>query len=296
VRRKKVFGPEHLDTLYAEAKLGQQAFLASQFEAAQDMLEETVPLLRKVAGSEDRRTLNAISDLARCRAATGRTHEAVVLLTECAPKMRDDTFINLLLANLQLWLGHPEEYNKTRSWMIDYQRRGRGTFRDRADILERAVLISCLHPLENADQGKELLATLARCQEIRSVVGAPPDRGPGPSWRAMITGMVHYRTGDYAGAAEALEEWVRLQKNDIHDEPIVNLYRAMVLFQQGHLDAAKSLYRDTSTGIAPPPSQDQPLLGSQSPQGFPVTVWLTQREAQKMFGDSPMDISTKKSK
>lgn len=291
-RRKKVFGPEHIDTLYAQTLLAQQMRCGSEFDPAQTLLHEVVPLLRKVAGSNDRRTLNAISELTFCYVATGRTAEALALLTECAPQMRDDTFANLLLANLQLWFGRQDEYNKTRSWVIDYATTTRDRTRDRPDILERSVLISCLAPLKNKEQGKELLATLARCREIRSAKGVPPLPNLGADWCLKITGLAHYRTGDYEAAEAALGEAVRLREEDnktgkpVARDPLVALYRAMTMFQQGNRNAALELYLETSAAIKPPPSYENPLQ-SPGPTDYPLNHWLALREARGLFGDPP---------
>ena len=240
-RRKAIYGPEHVETLTAEADLAGQLFLGGKFDSAQAMAEAAVPLMRKVIGSADRRTLNAISNLARCYAATGRTSDALALLAECSPQMRDDTFVNRLLSHLQLWFGREEEYNKTRRWMIDYAKINRDRFRTRPDILEKVVQIACLAPLENEDQGKELLATLARCQEIRTAGGSPPDRGPGPAWRSLVTGIAYYRAGDDVKADSAFAETARLldesEKEDKipRDRSLLNLYCAMSSLRQGNV-------------------------------------------------------------
>jgi tetratricopeptide (TPR) repeat protein len=288
-RRKKVFGPEHLGTLYAQADLALDLFAEGHFEEGRMLAGELVPVMRKVLGSTDRRTLNAISNLARCDAATGRTSEAIALLEECAPQMRDDTFINLLLAHLQLWCGLDEKYNETRRWMLDYAKENRDRFRARPDILERLVLIACLAPLENASQGEEIQATLARCREIRATSGGPPGRGPGPAWRSLITGIAHYRVGDYEKAEAELVETLRLldeaDKGDYSPmkRERANLYRAMSMLAQGKTDAARQLYSETIRTITPPPSAEQPLLNNPEPAGHPIIVWLAQREAQSLF-------------
>lgn len=285
-RRKKVFGPEDTSTLASQAGLAGQLFFARKFDAALAMLEESVPVMRRVIGPADRATLNAISNQARCLTAVGRTREAIGLLTECAPQMRDDTYINILLAQLQLWFGLGEGYNKTRGWMIDYAKENRDRFRSRPDILERAVMIACLAPLENEAQGDELLATLARCKEIRATGAEPPSFGPGPAWRSMIAGMAYYRVGDEKKAEEALAEAGGLmdegEKKDKtpRDRSVVNFYRAMTMLRRGNPDAAHRLYLDTAKTTNPPPSGEQPLLNE---AGDPLTAWLAEREARGLF-------------
>ena len=299
-RRRKIFGPEHDETLYAQADLVLDLFHQLKFEDGRMLAGELVPLMRKVMGSTDRRTLNAISNLARCDAATGRTREAIALLEECAPQMRDDTFVNMLLAHLQLWFGLGEKYNETRRWMIGYAKENRDQFRDRPDILERTVMIACLAPLEDEAQGKEILATLERCREIRTATAGPPDPGPGPAWRSLVAGMAYYRIGDYAKAEEALAESGRLmdawgarfvplaQKKDKKPRArsLLNLYRAMGMLRQGNTETARELFLDTAKTIKPPPSEEQPLLKCGDASGTPLTVWLAEREARGMLEPS----------
>ena len=293
-RRTRIFGPEHEDTLTARADLaGWLQVGAGKTAEAQAMLEECVPLMRKVLGASDRRTLNAISNLARSYVSAGRTREGLDLLAECAPPMPDDTFVNLLLANLQLWAGLDDDYNKTRRWMIAYAVSRRGTMRTRPDILERAILIACLAPLENPDQGSELLATLARCDEIRAAGGRPKIFEPPPAWRGLAAGMLYYRAGDYGKAEAALSETLRLLErcatweNTPANRAGVNLYRAMSLLKQGKVDEARQLYAEASKAIAPPQSAEQPLSGNWDAQGTPLIVWLAQREAKALFEQVP---------
>jgi len=288
-RRKRLFGSDDPATLIVQADLSGKLFLAGKFDDALAMAGELVPVMRKVFGSADRQTLDAISTQARCLAAVGRTREAIGLLTECAPQMRDDTFVNLLLANLQLWFGLGDEYNKTRRWMIDYAKTQREQFRSRPDILERAVMIACLAPLENPGQGQELLATLARCKEIRATGVEPAHFGPGPAWRSLIAGMTYYRIGDYSKAADALAESGRLmdesEKKDKkpRERSLLNLYRAMGVLRQGNTETARQLYLDTAKTIKPPPSEEQPLLKCGEASGTPLTAWLAEREAREML-------------
>ena len=293
-RRSKIFGPEHEETLTARADLaGNLQVGDGKSSEAQAMLEECVPLMRKVLGASDRRTLNAISNLARCYATAGRTREAMDLLAECAPQMPDDTFVNLLLANLQLWAGLDDDYNKTRRWMIDYAVARRGGMRNRPDILERAILIACLAPLENPDQGSELLATLARCDEIRAAGGRPKIFEPAPAWRGLAAGMLHYRAGDYEKADAALSETLRLLEgcatweNTPANRAGVNLYRAMSMLKQGKDGEARQLYMEASKAIISPQSAEQPLLGNWDAQGTPLIARLAHREAKAIFEQAP---------
>lgn len=289
-RRTKIFGPEHADTLASRAELaGWLQIGAGRTGEAQATLEECVPLMRKVLGSSDQRTLDAISNLARCYTNSGKTREAVDLLAECAPQMPGDTFVNSLLAELQLWLGLDGDYNKTRRWMIDYAVTRRGTMRSRPDILERAVLIACLAPLENPEQGRELLATIERCAEIRAASGRPKIFEPAQGWRYLVVGLLHYRTGDYEKAEESFSQSLRSMEegnqweNTPEDRARVNLYRAMSMLKHGKADEGRQLYDDANKMLAPPPSAEQPLFRNQGPQRYSLAAWLAQREATALY-------------
>lgn len=289
-RRKKALGPEHPSTLMVQADLASQLFLAGKFLPAQAMSGEVVPLMRKAFGSSARNTLNAIRNLAWCDAATGRTREAMDLLAECAPQMRDDTFANIMLAHLQLWFGRKEEYNKTRRWMLDYAKNNGKDLRSRPDILERVMMLASFAPLENESQRQDLKETLRLRDEIREAGVGITERSPSPAWRSMITGMACYRLGDDKRAEAAFAEAGRLMdKTDKKakkpaNRSRVNLYRAMSMLRQGKQVAARRLYDETAAAIKPPPSQEQPLLNCSDASGEPITAWLACREIQELFG------------
>ncbi len=289
-RRTRIFGPEHAETLTSRAELaGWLQIGVGKTGEAQAVLEECVPLMRKVLGSSDRRTLDAISNLARCYTNSGKTREAVGLLAECAPQMPDDTFVNGLLAELQLWMGLDGDYNKTRRWMIDYAVARRGTMRSRPDILERAVLIACLAPLENPEQGRELLATIGRCAEIRAASGRPKIFEPGQAWRHLVVGLLHYRTGDYEKAEVAFSQSLRSmeegnqRENAPEDRARVNFYRAMSMLKHGKADEGRQLCDDANKMLTPPPSAEQPLFRNQGPPKYLLAAWLAQREATALY-------------
>ena len=287
-RSKKAYGLEHPTTLYLQDALALRLFCSRKTPEALALAGEVVPLLRKVLGSEDRRTLNAISNLARCYAATGRTREAVDLLTECCPRMRDDTFVNLMLASLQLWLGLDSEYHQTRIWMMDFAKTRQDGYKSRHDILQRGILISCLAPLENDDQAHALLATLERADVIQSSPDAPLDYGPGSAWRTVIAGIAYYRVGDHAQAAARFDTVLRLAADNTREDltwerGMASYYKAMTLFRTGDKEAARTLFEATASKMKHWSTDEHPLTNNFDPSGAPVCIWLAYKESKALI-------------
>ena len=291
-RQKDLFGPEHLKTLCLQSEFALDLFFSrspASIAEALAMFEEVVPLLEKTAGPNDRGTLNSMAGLARCYATTGNTEKAVELFEKCAPGMPDDTYINQLLACLQLWFGRTDDYNATRQRMIDYGRRNRDGFRSRSDILYRGVKISCLAPLENSDQGVEILATLRRADEICN--GPSPHRKaePGIQWRKLVEGMAQYRAGDDKEAESALREAIAThdEKQSPRDEKryasTAGFFLAMCLCRQGDEKAAREAFSLAAEHMETCLDDKQPLLKSSDGLGEPVDVWLAHKEARAML-------------
>lgn len=289
-KQRAAFGAEDPRTLQTQTALALQLFLGGQFEKSLANCEDAVAVMRKTHGSSQRATLNAICTQARCYAALGRTSEAMELLTEAAPQMRDDTFVNLLLAQLQLWSGHSEEYSKTRRWMLDYAKEGAARMRTRADILDRAVLICSLAPLDNAGQGKEMLSILEQARKIDSAPGAPPLQQRNSEWILVTTGMASFRAGDLT-RAELLFRQALVAMNEDGEKSfrrdrrwLAELYLAMTLHQQRKTEEAKEFFLSAKKHIAPLPSKEHPLLDNSEASGSPMHAWLAFNEAKAFLG------------
>ena len=284
-RRKVLFGPEHLDTLKLQSNFALQLFCAGSTAEALTLIEEAVPLLQKTAGPKDRGTLNARTTLARCQAAMGNTETAVELLEKCASGMPDDTFVNHLLACLQLWLGRTDDYQATRQVMLDFDRSGRGWV-SRSDMLCRGIKISCLAPLENAEQGAEILASLKRANEIYSGPAPHQKNEPGIRWRRLVNGMAQYRVGNDKEAEAALREAIEFgsqtkpSREEFRYATTAGFFLAMCLYRQGDEKAAREAFRKAAERTEPCPSEKQPLLKNNDTVGAPVDVWLAQKEAR----------------
>ncbi|MEN9974262.1 MAG: hypothetical protein RLZZ282_268, partial [Verrucomicrobiota bacterium] len=294
-RRSKSLGQESLSTLSLESDLVLRLFGTGEINKALVHAEHSVPLLRKACGNKDRRTLNAISNLARCYTAVGMSKEAIKLLQECCPQMRDDTFVNFLLAQLQLWYGLSEDYATTRRWMLDFAVGIRDRLTSRPDILERVVYIACLAPLENDAQAVEINKTLARADAIRMGAEAQMDLGHGGDMRNLIAGMVLVRTGQPDKAIPHFDKVLELLKTAREDwrawdRCSVTYYKAMALHQMGRMVDARALFEATEKSMSRWKSDDQPLQGHWTPSGERMTHWLAYKEAKTLIKHTMPDV------
>jgi serine/threonine protein kinase len=287
-RRCKSLGQESPSTLSLESDLVLRLFGTGDINKALVHAEHSVPLLRKTCGNEDRRTLNAISNLARCYTAVGKGREAITLLKECCPKMRDDTYVNFLLAQLQLWYGLIGDYNVTRKWMMDYAVSRRASFNSRHDILERVVYIACLAPPENEAQAVEIGKTLEIAQTIRLAPGANMDLGHAGDLRNLIAGMALVRTGQPAKAIPHFDEAMKLinavlEGSHLWDKSTVSYYKAIALHQSGREDEGRALFDETEKHMVRWTSDEQPLEHQWAPSGERLTQWLAYKEAKTLI-------------
>ena len=213
------------------------------------------------------------------------------------PKMRDDTYVNLLLAGLQLWSKQQDDYLKTRRWMIQYAVDTREKISFRHDIFQRNLLICSLTPLDDEIQGRELLRTLDRAETIRNSPGATVKHGCGPAWCAVISGMVHYRAGNDLKAIEYCDESMRLAAKQADPDPawertMAGFFKALALLRSGREGEARTIYRTTEEAMKRWPSADQPLLQSHDAAGSELTCWLAFKEARELI-DKPSPATEK---
>ena len=283
-RRSKYLGLESPFTLSIESELALRLMGDDQ---ALGHAEHALPLLRKLYGNNDRRTADAMSNLARCYLNVNKGREALQLLKECGVMMRDDTFVNLLLAQMQLCFGLKEDYNATRRWMIDYAASKRDHFASRHDILERVVFIACLAPLENESQAIEVNKTLDRAQAIRLAPEAPIDYGHGKNGRNIITGVALFRTGQPAKAIEYFDLVLGTKDDDESwrgwDRSMVGFYKAMALYQLGRVSEGRTLLDVTAKTMVPWPSDKTPIDRNWVPSGALMTHGLVYKEAKQLF-------------
>lgn len=281
-RRRRLFGPEHLETLDAEARFAQQQYLGGHLEEATQTLERVVPLLRKVAGPDERVTSNAESDLARCYCTAGKTQEAIALLKSCAPRMKDDSFISLLLASLLVWEGRTEEFRAHRDSTLEWAWQTRNRMRTRPDIWERLMLVVSLEPLENEEQAQKVREIIEISKQAHEVSSIPDLREN--DFQQMLYGIVAYRVGDFDGARRALERSLELARAHRHPSyrETAGVLLAMTLAAQNDKSAAK-LYGEYRANISDLPSAEHPLAGNFLHRDLILPV-LMRREADEIFG------------
>lgn len=287
-RRTKALGPESQSTLAVESSLVLHLFSSGEINQALVHAEHSVPLLRKACGSSDRQTLNAISNLARCYTAVGKNKEAIQLLQECCPQMRDDAFVNFLLAQLQLWDGKMKDYNATRRWMLDFAISNRDRLGSRPDTIERIVYIACLAPLADATQAVEITQALARAAAIRKGSGATMNFGHAEDTRNFIAGMALVRKGQPDQAIPYFDKALELNKTAREewrgwDRCMVAFSKALALHQMGRVAESRALFEATEKSMVRWDSDEQPLRGSWAPSGERMTHWLAYKEAKNLI-------------
>ena len=287
-RRKNTLGPENVHTLSIQQNLMLHLLYYPEFKEAITHGEQALPIMRNKFGPGHRTTLDTMCNLGRCYAKAGRTREAIDLLTEACPLMRDDTWVNFLLANLQVWSGLREEYNTTRRWMIDWLVK----FGYGGHFADRTAWMCCIAPLENEEQGRILVKKLQWVQAIRDAPGAMPDPKITADVQADVRGLTFYRLGEFANALEQFEKAARVLDSDRKADPKAGkpkygnwagFYKALTLLHLGRESEAQALFREAAKDMKSEPSQEKPLLNLGDSDGTSLVVWLAYREAKKIF-------------
>ena len=286
-KQRKVYGPEHPETLAAEAWLIEQVYHSGDTQKTVTVSREIVPVLERVEGPKNRNTLNAKSFLARALMSQGQSKESLEILEQIAPLMSDDTYVNLALANLEVWFGQKDRYEQTRKRMLDFCVKERDGLISRPDILERAMLICCLQPLKDETQKQELLKTIDRCQEIRKSHDRPHITETEEAWRKFLTGMVLFRAGEYQTAIAAFEVAQKMDsvaKKTPPETPLAAIYEAQCRQQLGEkLPDMSPLFAAADARFGLPSSQEEPMQGLRSADATPLTRWNLLREAKEIL-------------
>ncbi len=291
-KRLKVFGPEHPQTLRVQKDLMLSlyaSFAESDLEQAVALGENVVSVVRESPDLMHPRTFSdVLTFLARCYCKAGRTEEAVELLKEGCPLARDDTWVNFLLANLQLWFHQEEDYGATRDWMIGWM----GEKPRRRHFVDRIAWISCIAPLKDEEQGRVILENLARVEAERNSPDSPPESKMSTDQMANIRGLALYRTGNFLGALERFAEAERFLASERkykalggegNNEHGMDFYKALTLFRLGRQSEAEEVFKKAEEALMPTPSVEDPLKGLNDSDGTSLLVWLAYREAKEFF-------------
>lgn len=291
-RRKLTLGEDNVYTAHIHDALSLSELFDSRLVEALEHAEIAAPIMLKTYGPEDRSTANAMGNLARALSSLGRTKEAIDALTRCGLHMRDDTYVNLMLANLQIWTGDLNGYHATRRWMIDYQVKRRDTWDARSYILERAVRLCCMAPLENEEQGDELLKTWEIADKVRESATEEPRRHAEDEL-AWFRGLLSYRRGEFDKALEEFDEVEALRRKHIQFQDTKNAYRpdpsllflkAMTLHGLGRRDEAASSFHVGVRLLPDQPPGPEPLKGINSADGIILQPWIFHKEAGELLG------------
>lgn len=288
-RRVKELGADSVKTLRLENAIVFKLFCAGKIEEALPHAEHAVALLRVKLGNEDRLTADAISNLARCYTHIGKGREAMKLFEECCPHARDDTFINFILAQLQVWYGNMEGYHATRRWMIDYALSEMHRFVAHQDILRRVVYISCVAPLENAEQGEQIQRIMDRVNVIQDSNSHILDLANGNVGDFMPLGMMQTRLGNHEQAIRCYDEFSKglpYYKQFIWnrwDQCAMQSFKVISLLGLGRREEARQLLEETGKLIRPLKCEDEPMLGEWAPGGQHLLQRVAYREAKRLL-------------
>ena len=88
-KRKRLFGPDHQDTLMTRTELGMSfCIVRDRLPVAERLVSNVLAARKKILGEEHAYTLWSMNDLAKVLTTRQRPHEAIVILDKAAPIIR----------------------------------------------------------------------------------------------------------------------------------------------------------------------------------------------------------------
>jgi hypothetical protein len=181
-----------------------------------------------------------------------------------------DTLFSLQLAALEAWFGQDKELAAT----LERIRAVAKDTKDAATAERAAKACSILPSTSKAD----LEAALALARK-----GVELDKdGKWREWTMLALGMAEYRSGHYAGAAEALVAAAKAGSNNSQVTGIAAFYQAMSLFRQGKEDEARQLALAAAAKMKPPPKDEQNPLANNATHDD-LILWLAYKEAKALI-------------
>jgi tetratricopeptide (TPR) repeat protein len=286
-RRIKLFGENHVNTVLLQVDVGAD----NAIDARKDM-QNAIRVMRENFGNESRTTAEAIATLAEASFAEGRTKEALALYAECAPNMLDDTWVNFECAALQLWTGDKEGFRKTRRHILKYWERRVGEHQSRAQMLDRAMWLSCIANLDDDCQKKTIQKILEEVIQVRASLTTDAKDLHGIALQNQIHGIVLYRLGRYEDALASLRKCLSLISSEkkssgtMHYQlspEMVHFFMAMNYYRLGNEPEAKRLFDLGESMLkSPPPSHENPVV-EYIVGGDALAMWICHREAKELL-------------
>jgi tetratricopeptide (TPR) repeat protein len=265
---------------------------AGKPELAVPLMEEAYNTTKATFGNDFRNTRRFCLHLAMAYAKVGKPELALRLLEnpsrpqfasgdgDKAWELDVMSTAYLSSAALQAWEGRVEDWGATCARALEFRKDERDP--GAADRMAKAC---CL--IGTDDKGRQK-AALARA---RHAVEFGKDH-PNFPWFRMALGMAQFRDGQFAEAEGTLLESAEAAKDNPHITGTSAFYRAMALFRQGKIDAARKLAAEAAGKTKPLPEEGgNPLAGGARHDD--VILWLSYKEAKALVGfDSPAPAPT----
>jgi serine/threonine protein kinase len=240
-RQRRVLGQDHPDTLRSMYNLAVVRWEEGKLDEAERLFEEVLGQQQKVLGENHPATLRSLNGLATVLAQQDKLEKARPLWEETLVRQR-----RVLPEN------HPDTLNTMGNLAEVLRQQGkveeaRGIHEEM--LVRRRKVLPENHPatVRTMDALAWLLATcddpkvrdLARAADLatRATTLAPQRWKP---WTNL--GVARYRTGDWKGAAEALEKAVSLREEDAYSDSADWFFLAMAKWQLGDKERARASY------------------------------------------------------
>ena len=258
------------------------------------LADDLLPRMKKDAGPEGPGYLRLVLILADWYSFLGRTQEGMELMAQVCPKLPGDCTTQKF-AGLQLWFGENKKYCEIRRVRLNHLRQYMPVLRNIHHGEEvysyyiKDLLLCCFMPLDDADQQHELLDRLAWAEASRASQNSRDES----TECAVITGVIHFRAGDYQKAlacfaeAESLPTW--RYPIPTWEKTMAGFFKAMAMHHTGHGRDGFALFQSTAKSMIQWPSSDHPMLGIYNPCGNELAYWLAYKEAAKLFGAAGTD-------
>ena len=265
------------------------------------LADDLLPRMKKEAGPEGPGYLRLVATLADWYCFLGRTREAMELMAQVVPKSAG-AYETQKFAGLQLWFGQNKNYCEIRRVRFDHLRRWVPVPTNIHHVQEvhqrnlMNLLLCCFMPMDDSDQQQELLVGLARAEASR----ASQTERKEITECAVITGIIHFRTGDYQKALASFAEAERInsERNERlpawqrtiprWEQTLERFFKAMAMYHTGHEKDGFALFQSTAKSMKRWPSNDHPMLGTYNPRADELTYCLAYKEAAKLFGAAGM--------
>lgn len=317
--RLENLGAEHIQTSRIHVTLSSHYLFDHDYLSGLEHAERAIPALMREFGATHRNTAAAMELKAIHLAALGRLDDSLKVLNAIGPDSQDNIQLNSLLGVLQIWTKDVEGYNSTRRRMLQYlaeqctkvENRTPGSIQNdlqrtsevKYDIIEfmetrfselfqmnvqSIVHLCCLLPLENNEQGVQLLESMELAD--KNWLGRSSPRLP-VSLQASylkLKAFVKYRSHDFAGAEEQLTNAERMLNTSPPNErsresPSDIFLQAMIFQKLGKTTEAEQLFQRGQERLPTMDLENYPLKGMFLYYPLYPLPWILHQESQALI-------------